>query len=579
MPTLQASSAGARAYRPATPIALAGMLASGVLVAALGSRLSFLLDDWNFILNRRSFDADAFLAPDNEHLVAGPVAVWKLVIAAFGIDSTLPFYLVSAAIFLLGVWFLFVWTRRRIGEWPALLAILPVLFLGAASDDFLWLSASIFFVTGMTCGLGMLLSLDRRDRIGDRLACCWLVATMLFSSLWLAFAAGAAADVFLRRREREWRRRVYVVLVPLALYAIWWLGWGHEGGSSLSLENAARMPRYALDGFSAALAALFGLATPVEGVTSPAGLEWGRPLAVLLGALAVWRLYRIGRLRTSLWVAIAIAVAFWALGGLAVKPGRTPWETRYLYAGVAVVLLVAAELLRGVSLTRRLLAPVLIVVAAAVASNVLFLKLAYDSYRSTSEIERADLAAVEIARETVEPDFVLDEDIADTSYVHVEAGPYLSARDAYGSPAFSVEELRESPGAARFAADKVLASALRIGLFPLPPGSRPAAGAPIAKPNRAGAIDVAAGGCRAVPGGANPPLLLLPRGGLTVYAGREPVTDIRIGRFADDPSVDFGHGVESGHAIEIRVPTDGSTVPWKARLEGGLATVCGPQAD
>ncbi len=53
------------------------MLASGVLLVVLGSKLSFLLDDWTFILDRRGFNTDAFLLPDNEHLVAGPVAVWS----------------------------------------------------------------------------------------------------------------------------------------------------------------------------------------------------------------------------------------------------------------------------------------------------------------------------------------------------------------------------------------------------------------------------------------------------------------------------------------------------------------------
>ena len=87
-------------------------------------------------------------------------------------------------------------------------------------------------------------------------------------------------------------------------------------------------------------------------------------------------------------------------------------------------------------LERRLAIPALVVVVAAVASNVLFLHESYESYLRTSRLERADLAAVEIARDTVEPGLVLSEDIADTGYVPVEAGSYLSARDAFGSPAY-----------------------------------------------------------------------------------------------------------------------------------------------
>lgn len=111
------------------------MSASGLLLVSLGSRLSFFLDDWVFILYRRDFSLDAFFGPDNEHLVAGPVAVWKLMLSGFGMGSALPFHVVSTAMFLLGAWFLFVWVRRRLGAYPALLATLPILFLGAAYED------------------------------------------------------------------------------------------------------------------------------------------------------------------------------------------------------------------------------------------------------------------------------------------------------------------------------------------------------------------------------------------------------------------------------------------------------------
>jgi len=551
------------------------MLVSGVLLVVLGSKLSFLLDDWTYILGRRGFNADAFLAPDNEHLVAGPVALWQLLLNTFGMGSVLPFRIVSTALFLLGAWFLFVWIRRRLGEWPALIATLPMLFLGAAFDDFLWLAAAFPFLAGMACGLGMLVALDRRDRLGDQLACAWLIGATAFSSLWIAFAAGAAVDIFLRRHDRRWQSRAYVVLVPLALYAIWWLGWGRDGGSSLTLENAATMPRFVLDSFSAAVAALFGLATPVEGITSPAGLEWGRPLAVLLGALAAWRLYRLERIPRSLWVVLTVVLAYWVLSGLAVKPGRTPWESRYQYPGAALVLLVAAELLRGVKLDRRLLAPALIVLATAVASNVLFLELSYKSYRDTSQIERADLAALEIARDSVPPDFVLSEELADTGYVAVEAGPYLSARDAYGSPGYSAAELAKAPAKARVPADKVLAASLGIALVPAP-GTAGGAGPPPRLVSPASAGLGADGSCLTVGvSAATPTVVSLPPGGALLRPRSGASTQVSLRRFADSFPVELGSLPGRGWS-EIAIPTDRSRKPWQAQLTGsGPITVCG----
>lgn len=563
-----------RVLHPATLLLLGAMLVSGALLVVLGTRLSFLLDDWTYILFRRDFNADAFLLPANEHLVAGPVVLWKLLIAGFGIDSTLSFRFVSAAMLFLGTWFLFVWLRRRLGEWPALIATVPVLFLGAAFDDFLWISAAFPFLAGTACGLGMLLALDRRDATGDRIACAWLVGALLFSSLWFAFAAGAAVDIALRRRDRSWQRRAYVVLLPLALYAIWWLGWGHQSESAVSLHNLATTPRFVFDAFAAALAALFGLATPVDGITSPAGLEWGRPLAVLAGALAAWRLYRLERIPRSLWVLLTIVLTFWALGGLADNSGRAPWDSRYQYSGVVLILLIAAEMLRGVKLERRLLAPVLIVVAASMASNLLFLELAYESYRRTSETERADLAAVEIARKQVSPDLLLSEDIAGTSYVSVPAGSYLSARDDYGSPAYTPAELAAAPAEARLPADKVLAAALGIGLLAIP---EPAPAGPPPRLLEPASARIATGGsCLTVRSSAAAPTIVeLSPGGALLRQGRGGPVQVNLRRFADSFPVELG-ALPAREWSEIAIPTDRSTRPWQAQLAGsGTIAVCG----
>jgi hypothetical protein len=564
------------AYRlkePASLLLAAAMAVAGVTIVILGSKLTFILDDWTYIIYRRSFSADSFLVPANEHLVGGAVATWKLLLSGFGLGSLVPFRVVSTAMFLLGDWFLFVWIRHRLGPWPALIATLPVVFLGAAFEDLLWFS-SITFLGSLTCGLGMLVALDRRDRIGDGLACAWLLGTMLFSSLWVPFAAGAVVDIASRRGDRDWRRRAYVVLVPIVLWIGWWLGWGNEAESAISLHNIAAAPLFVLDSFGSAIAALLGLATPVEGIASPGGLDWGRPLAVLLAGLGVWRFYRLERIPRSFWVVLTIGLSFWILGGFDLKPGRVPWASRYQLPGATFVLLVAAELLRGVRLDRRLLAPALVVVAAAVGSNLLFLHEAYKSYLSSTEIVRGNLTAMEIARNTVDPAFFLEEEFADTSFDHIDAASYFSAIDDFGSPAYTIAELERSPEPVRFAADKVLLNALRIALEPAPAS---AARAERASPSSEGVVAVPEQGCVAVPGGTESPLLSLPPGGVTVRAGAQPVTDIQMRRFATGRQfpVDFQTGIGPGEALRLPIPTDLSTVPWKMKLEGGAAAVCG----
>jgi hypothetical protein len=534
----------------ATPVLLAAMAAAAVWIVTLGSKLTFLLDDWGYIVLRRGDDLESWVRPDNEHFVAAPVTIWKLLIAVFGLDSMLPYKLVSTALFLLGAWFLFVWMRRRVGEWAALIGVVALLFCGAAFDDLLWF-ASITFLGSMAGGMGMLVALDRRDRTGDRLACLGLTVSLFFSSLWVAFAAGAALDILLRRRERPWLGRVFIVAVPALIYIAWWIGWGHEAESALSLHNVLRSPGWVFDSISAAVAALLGLAIPADGIVAPNGLDWGRPLTVVLLPLALWRLWRMPRVPRSLWVVLAVALVYWFPGGFDVKPGRVASASRYQYTGAAFVLMIAAGLLAGLPLRRRLLIPALLVLVAALLPNILFFHDAYESYRRTSQIERADLAALELTRPRVSPSFDLEESYADTGYVPVEAGPYFEVRDGDGSPAYDEAELAAAPEHARVPADKTIAAALGVKLTDVP-----------GKPG---------GLCHAAPvqGARQVPV---PRGGLALRASAP--LQLTLGRFSESSPVALGE-ISPGGWAKLRIPADLSPRPWVLAASGdGRLTLC-----
>lgn len=527
-----------RITAPAALFAVAAA-AGGAYVTVLASRLTFLLDDWGYIFERRAFDADAFFAPANEHLVAAEVAVWKVLLPVFGLSSTLPYRIFSTAFFLAAATLLFVWARRRIGPWPALLATIPLLFLGAGFEDLLWFTSGVSFLGAGAFGLGMLLALDRRDRRGDQLACACLIASMLWGSLWVAFAAGAAVDLALRRRERRPLSRAFVLAVPLGLYALWWLLWGHEAESALSFANLAGTPRYVLDSVAAAIAAALGLAIPVASAESPNGLDWGRPLAVALIGLGVWRLRTMRPIPVSFWVVLGVGFAFWAIAGLELKEGRAASASRYQVPGVIFLTLICVELVRGLDLRRRLLGPVLVVLAASVLSNVVFLHQAYESFHVTTRTERAGLAALEIARDHVDPDLILDEPLAGTPYLNVRAGSYLSGIEAFGSPAYSPAELARSPETARANADRVLAAALAIELRRSP----------------AARLD----DCRPLDGEA----LMLPPGGMSLRAGRAPIEGLKLARFAaGEPPVSVPGRVPAGQVGVLAIPRDRSSRPW-----------------
>ena len=529
--------------------------ASGFLLLLWGSKLTFLLDDWEFLLYRRGFNADAILEPHGEHIVVAPVLIYKALLATFGMGSALPFRFTSTALFLLSAVLLFVFLKRRVGQWPALAATAVVLFLGAAWEDLLW-SFQIGYFGCMALGIGALLALERDDKLGDRLAAALLALAVVFSSLSLPFIAGAAVQVL--RRPDRWKR-LYIIVIPVADYAIWWLGWGHTAESAFSLTNLAKTPAFVLNGLAASLASAFGLALPAAS-DSAGGLDWGRPLLVAAIVLTVWQLWRLGfKAPRWLWVVIAVGGSFWILAGLNQIPGRDPVASRYQYVGVVFLLLFAGELLRGVRVSPKALIAIFAVAAAAIAPNIYLLHNAYDSYRGTSRLEKADLGALDIARGTVEPGFVLEEDIADTGYVHVDAASYFSAEDEFGTPAYSSDELQEASEPARFAADKVLWAALRPEVTTIPSSQVPARG------------------CAEVPGGPEAGFVDVPPGGGMVVPGSEPIEDVKLARFAGgEAPIDLQQRIEVGEALEIAIPEDRSQVPWRVQLQtAATATVCG----
>lgn len=547
---------------PSTPVLLLLVWlfgASACLLLYLGSKLTFLLDDWEFLLYRQGFDADAIMRPHGEHIVVLPVLIYKGLLATVGMDSALPYRFVAIALLLLSAALLFVFLRRRVGDWPALAATAIVLFLGAAWEDLLW-SFQMTYFGSVAFGLAALLALEREDRRGEAAATALLVVSILFSSLGLSFTIAAAVHVLLLG---ERRRRLYVFLVPLAVYALWWLGWGHTAESTVSIDTIARTPLYVLTGIAAAVGSATGLSN--SAITGADHLVWARPLAIVLVGLGAWRLHRRDRVPHWFWVILALAGSFWILAGLNQMPGREADASRYQYLGVIFVFMLAAEVLRpelerGMRIGTKALAAIGVVVAFSLASNLQDLNTATkNTYHPISRLEKAGLGSLDIAEATVEPGFVLSEDLVDTGFVNVDADHYFTARDRYGSPAYDEAEIAASPEYVRYAADKVLYGALRVGLEPLPASTPPATD------------------CETVPSdGGVSPQFAVPPGGIVIEAGAAPIERFDLSRFSSGESAPIQiEGIGAGEAARLAIPSDAAAAPWKLRLIGpGSARAC-----
>ena len=540
----------------------AAIVGSGAYLLILQSHITFFADDWNFIVDRRGFSVGAFLDPHNDHIALAPVAIYKALMELFGTTSAVPFQVVSTFVFVLSVVLLFVYVRRRVGDWLALLACVLILFLGAAWTDLLW-SFQIGFSGSMAAGIGALLALERDSRRGDVTACALLVAATAFSELGIPFAVGALVNVALGPGPRL--RRLYVPLVPAILYGLWYLGWGHTGLHTASFENFLNSPKFIFELISENLASLLGIAPLFSHVSSTelGGLGWGELLLVIAIALTAWWLWRKGRPTRSLWTVAAAGGAFWLLTAVNANVlFRTPTTGRYQYPGAVFVLLIAAELLRGIRVDRRALVPAAAVTLAAAVSGIVLLHDGYDFRREASDDLRARLAAVEIGQGHEVPHAVVFFHL----FVASNVSDYLSTVDEFGSPAFSQEQLMARGEADRAAADGQLASVEGIKLQQIALGAGPGA-------QPSGACQVVNGSASNAATALGPGNYALRTRGQPAAGGQQSVT-VRAARFADGPNVDLGFvGQQTESTLDI--PQDPSAVPWRLYWPAGSAgTVC-----
>jgi hypothetical protein len=543
------------------PAALLGvaLAASVALLLYLTREMTFIQDTWEFLMNRREITPDALLAPHNEHIVVIPVAIEQFFLRVFGMTDATPEYVLLALALAVTALLLFVYVRRRVGPWLALFAAVLLLFLGPAWEVLLW-PFEISFVGSVLFGIAMLLALDREDRDGDIAACAFLCLSFGFSSVAIPFAAAAAVDVFQKRRSRG-LGRVYAVAVPVVLYAVWYLGWGSDAETHVSLRNVLASPRFVFESAAVAVGSVLGLGTtPFGGSTDPA---WGRAILVALVAVFAYRQVRKPGFAPGFWPVAAAAATNWFLTAFNQIPGRDPSSSRYQYMGGVLVLMLLANLLQGVRFGRRALIAGGALTVAAVAVNLVVLRDGRDALEQQSVLTQADLGAIEIAKRTVPPDFSLDTEVAGTTtLIDVQAAKYLPAVREYGSPAYTPSQLAAAPDYARRQADIILGQAL-----------------PLSTLTRLGAYDPNDSGenCVALAGNAPPASEVRLSPGLTrIELAPGPHADFSLRRFATGEYPVVTEGAPGDSVTLLRVPRDGAPQqPWYLHVEAPqFARVC-----
>jgi hypothetical protein len=438
--------------------------------------------------------------------------------------------------------------RRRVGAPTALAAALFLLFFGSAWELNFVLSG-IGNVYAVAAGLGAFLALERNTGPrSDAVACALLIVAVASFTAGLAFAVGAAVLVFL---APGWRRRLWVPLVPLALYAAW-LVWvravyvpAHGEAQQLHLSNVLLIPSFIAEEASSVAGALAGLNNRFQGQGNVFAVfvtdsPYGPALAALAFVALLWRMRR-GLRSPALYAFIATLLAFWIALAMGVGQGRNASTVRYVYVGGIVAMLVAAEAARGLRLSRTGLIVLYAVVVLALAGNVQRLRDGGSYYRAFAPVLRAQLAALELARDHVAPSFMPGSGPA--RFDVVRAGPYLAAVDRIGSPAYSEPELARQQEDRRQSADAVLVQALGIAAVPSPGGQAPSG---CARPGQAFVV--------------GPP-------GVAITSGTGGRLALR--RFASSATTAVGD-LPAGRRVELHIPVDRSRRPWYASVKPGL---------
>ena len=191
-------------------------------------------------------------------------------------------------------------------------------------------------------------------------------------------------------------------------------------------------------------------------------------------------------------------------------------------------------------------------------------------FEAEAETNRATLAALELSRDEVDPGFFVEDETATHSHpdMFFPAWAYFDAAGDFGSPAFTLDELRASGEQAREAADQELVRALELttepGTVPVDRQGR----APKPLDASEGRFE-RRGACLAlIPdrGRTGSFRFELPVGGFSYRTAPGTEVELKLARFGDAFVTELPATIG---AATVAIPADASEVPWRVELRSG----------
>jgi hypothetical protein len=543
--------------------------------------------------------------PGGKYLIAPALLLYDGMFEAFGLAADLPYRIVSTALILLCGGLFFVLARRRVGDLLALPPTFLLLFFGGGWEPVLT-DIRIPSLVAVASGLGTLIALERRDRLGDIGATIMLTISVSSHPTGLAFLAASVILVAARPSPQRWLT-AWVPAIPAAWFAAWWFFLKLPGTKAIFPTHPTDVVHFVVDSWTTLVATVSGLAGVIshpvfdQAVTQLAA-------AVLAAAIVVAVVLRFRQVPPSLWAALAALIVLLASTRLAPAGFlRTPDAARYLYPEGVLFLLLITEVAAVVELRRWGAAAATLILALGLVYNLDKLRDAGPIVRANSEAAVGAYTAYEIVGNRVRASYKPD-------VIGPTAGAYLAAAKAYGSAAVSQAELADGPLVMRQAADRALVGSLAIRLDPDPSRVSVDSRAPHLDRVIAGRAVRDTGCVRMVPPEADGPEQTLvavdpspsPNRILKAAIRNEPVKPVHrvpelaelslrggellirssnkisriavlLGQFALPPSAQLDQVYGSRQAT-LRLPTGGLTRPWAVTIAASdPVTVCAAQ--
>jgi len=406
---------------------------AAALIAWFGRHWTFLRDDWGFVFYRRSGGASAYFAPFHGHLFAGVIAIYNILFATVGLRHHGAYLGVEIALNLLCGFLLFLYALRR-GVSPALAVVASSLLvlLGPAWEDLFWL-AGAGFVIAIICLLATLLVWDAGIR-GANVVTFLLACVALGShDTAVPVVVGLVVASFGRGKNVA---KLLALGAPLAAWVVWFTALRQHistPGTLRAVPGAAPNGDVGVVGsFTAHLSHLPSWL--VHAGAGAFGAMAGHPtwtvlgLALGLGTLGVgawaWQRGTLDRWRAA-GITVAV-IGFWVATGVSRSSVSSPYASRYLYPGVALLVVLLVECARALPVGNLAVAAICLLALGSLYVHVDVLRQQSGATAPVFARERTTLSWLESCQGRISP--------ATTDVQEAPAGPLWAAIAALGDP-------------------------------------------------------------------------------------------------------------------------------------------------